>query len=128
MSKTLLNFWLDAAMLVTVVVAGWVSAMMQVVFPAPTSASGWTLWGLSYNQWRDVQFYSLCVFGVLALEHLVLHWTWICSVLATQVLRLKNRPDEGNQALYGVAAFITVVTVSMAAILAALVSIRHPLP
>jgi hypothetical protein len=126
LSMAFLNFWLDAALLVSITFVLWVSTMMQVVFPAPTTAAGWELWGLSFDQWRNVQFYGLCVCAVLALEHVVLHWTWVCSVLTTQVLRLKSRPDEGSQAVYGVATFIVLLIVVMTSLLAALLTVKHP--
>ena len=73
MSRSLINFWLDLSLLVVLVCVGWISAMMRIVFPAPTSADGWKLWGMSFNQWSDFQFGALCLFGLLAVEHLVLH-------------------------------------------------------
>lgn len=126
MSKTLFNFWLDAALLVAITFVVWVSVMMQVVFPDPTRAGGWELWGLSYDRWRDTQFYSLCVCALLALEHLVLHWSWVCGVIATRLLRVEKRPDDGVQAVYGVAFFITVLLVMLAGILAAVLTVRPP--
>jgi hypothetical protein len=125
-STALLNFWLDAALFLSVTFVVWVSVMMQYVFPPPTSADGWELWGLSFDQWRDAQFYALCVVALLAIEHLVLHWNWVCSVLATKVLRIKDRPDKGNQAIYGVGTFITILTLILASLLAASLSVKRP--
>lgn len=125
-SRTLLNFWLDVALFLVVTFVLWVSAMMQVVFPAPTAAEGWTLWGLSFNQWRNAQFFSLCLCALLALEHIVLHWNWVCSVIATQVLRVKKRPDEGNQALYGIATFIGIMVLALGSILVAMFTVQRP--
>lgn len=125
-SMALVNFALDAALLVSVAFLAWVSAMMQVVFPAPTTADGWVLWGLSYDQWRDLQFGSLCVFLVLTLEHLTLHWNWVCGVIATKVLHVKYRPDEGLQAVYGVATFIGIMSVVLASVIAAILTVRQP--
>jgi hypothetical protein len=125
-STALLNFWLDAALFLSVTFVVWVSVMMQYVFPPPTSADGWELWGLSFDQWRDAQFYALCVVALLAIEHLVLHWNWVCSVLATKVLRVKGRPDKGNQAIYGVGTFITILTLILASLLAASLSVKRP--
>lgn len=126
LSMALVNFWLDAALFLAILFLVWVSVMLQVVFPAPTSAAGWQLWGLSFDQWRDAQFYSLCGCALLALEHLVLHWNWVCAVLATQILRLKARPDEGSQAVYGVATFILILLAMMAGIIAAILSVQSP--
>ncbi|MDR3636898.1 MAG: hypothetical protein P4L84_24040 [Isosphaeraceae bacterium] len=125
-SMVIVNFWLDAALLLSVAFLGWVSAMMQVVFPAPTAAGGWELWGLTFDQWRDLQFGSLCVFGLLALEHLALHWNWVCGVIATKVLRVKNRPDEGINAVYGVATFIGILTVMLASVIVAILTVKRP--
>jgi len=124
--RTLLNFWLDATLFVAITFVVWVSAMLQFVFPPPTLAEGWKLWGLSFDQWRDVQFASLCVCALLAIEHLVLHWNWVCTVLATRVLRIKARPDEGVQTIYGVGTFIVILTVLMGGIVAAVLTVEHP--
>jgi len=126
-SMALINFWLDATLLATISFVGWVSAMLQVVFPAPTAAAGWELWGLSYNQWHDAQFCSLCLFALLVLVHVMLHWNWVCSLIATQVLRAKCRPDEGLQTIYGVATLIGLLTVIAGTIIAAILSVKHPL-
>jgi hypothetical protein len=125
-SRTLLNFWIDAGLLLSIVLVGWTTAMMQVVFPAPTTAAGWALWNLSYDQWRDVQSICLGVGALLALEHLVLHWNWVCSVLATQVLGLKSRPDEGLQAVYGVGTLIVILTIMLGGIIVAILTVQHP--
>ena len=124
----LLNFWLDLALLLTLLFVGWVSAMMRVVFPAPTSADGWKLWGLTFNRWSDIQFFGLCAFGLLAIEHLVLHWNWVCSLIATKILRTKNRPDESNQAVFGVGTFITVLMAMLAGLIAAMLNVHRPMP
>jgi hypothetical protein len=67
---------------------------------------GWTSWSLTYDQWRDVQFATLCTFGFGILVHVMLHWNWVCSVIATQVLHIRERPDKGMQTIYGVATLI----------------------
>lgn len=126
MSTALFNFWVDLVLLVAVVFTGWVSAMLQYVFPQPTSAGGWELWGLDYNQWRDLQFFSLGLCALLALEHVVLHWTWVCSVLTTHVLRSKTRLDEGAQVIYGVGFFIVLLLVLVATIVVAAVTVNPP--
>lgn len=122
MSMALVNFWLDACLFVSLIFIMWVSVMLQLVFPPPTEAAGWSLWGLSYNDWQRVQFYAQCVFALLAVEHVVLHWNWVCSIIATQVLRVKSRPDEGVQAVYGVGTFITILVIVMGALIAAMAS------
>ena len=127
MSMAVVNFWLDAALFVTIAFVMWVSVLLQVVFPAPSETAGWQLWSLTYDQWRNVQFAALAIFALLAIEHVVLHWNWVCTMLATRVLRLKKRPDEGVQAVYGVGTFIVLLVLTMASILAALFAVQHPM-
>lgn len=125
LSRSLLNLWLDGALLVAVLVLVWTSLILRMAFPPPTAARGWKLWGLSYDQWYDLQFSALCVSALLALEHVVLHWNWICSVIAAQVLRVRNRPDEGSQAIYGVGTFIVILIVLLGSLLAAQVAVHR---
>jgi hypothetical protein len=125
-SRAILNFWLDAALFVVVAFVMWVSVMIQVVFPRPTAAEGWRLWGLSFNQWHDAQFYGLCIAALLVVEHIVLHWNWVCSIIATRVLRTRARADEGVQALYGVGTFIGILILMMVGIMAAMCMVRRP--
>jgi hypothetical protein len=117
-SRTLLNFWLDAALLVAILVLLWVSLLLRMIFPRATAAAGWELWGLSFDEWHEVQFFALCACALLALEHLVLHWKWVCGVIASRLLHIKKRPDKGTQALYGVGAFIIILFFLLATLLA----------
>lgn len=122
----MINFCLDSVLFLSLVFVVWVTAMMQLVFPAPTIADGWRLWGWSFNQWRDAQFGAICVCAALAIEHLVLHWNWVCGIIATKILRSKNRPDEASQAVYGVGTFIFLLLVMLAGVIAATVCVQPP--
>ena len=126
-SLAIINFWLDAALFLAIVFVMWVTVMLQMVFPPPTESQGWTLWGLDYNQWHQTQFFALCLSALLAVEHLVLHWNWVCTIMATRILRLKNRPDEGIQAVLGVGTFISVALVILGSILVATFMVKKPL-
>ncbi len=123
---SLINFWLDAALLATVTFVGWVAVMMQVVFPEPTLAAGWTLWGLTYNQWHDLQFGSMCFCSIVILLHVMLHWNWVCSVVAAQILGLGRRPESGMQTIYGVATMIVLFSLILGGVIAALLTVRQP--
>ncbi len=125
-SRTMLNFVVDASLLFAAMSMTWVSVMLMVVFPVPTRTEGWTLLGMDFNQWRQIQFGLLMVTTLLALEHLVLHWKWVCGVIVTKILKLKNRPDEAIQAVYGVAAFIGVLMMMGALIVVAMLIVQKP--
>jgi hypothetical protein len=125
-SMSVINFWLDASLLVVLLLLGWVSAVLQIVFPAPTMAAGWTLWSLTYDQWRDIQFAILCTFAMGILVHVMLHWNWVCSVVATQVLHTRERPDEGMQTIYGVATLIILLHIIAVGVILAILFVRRP--
>jgi len=125
-SRTMLNFIIDAMLLVAAVSMSWVTVMLMVVFPIPTRTEGWKLWGMDFNQWRQVHFALFVVVALLALEHLVLHWKWVCGVIVTKILKLKNRPDEGIQAVYGVGAFIGMLLFMGAGIVVAKLMVDIP--
>lgn len=127
-SKAVFNFWIDVALGCSVVLLMWISAMMQAVFPKPTRAEGWTLWGWTYDQWRDAQFVTMCICMLLALEHVVLHWNWVCGVIVTKILRLKQKPNEATQMLYGIAFCFFLFGIAMLTTMAAAFMVRSPHP
>ena len=125
-SRTMLNFVVDAALLSAAVALAWVSVMLMVAFPVPTRTEGWKLFGMDFNQWRQVQFGLLVVAALLALEHLVLHWKWVCGVIVTKILKLKTKPDDAIQAVYGVGFFIGSLLCMGAAIVACMLCVVKP--
>jgi hypothetical protein len=125
-SVSVVNFWIDAFLLLLLTGLGGVTAILQVAFPAPTLADGWTLWGLTFDQWHDIQFGALCLFAVGILIHVMMHWNWICSVIATQIVRARRRPDEGMQTIYGVITLIVLLHLIAAVVIAAMLCVRRP--
>ncbi len=125
-SVSVINFWIDVSVLVLLCLLGWVSAVLQFIFPAPTAADGWSLWGLSYDRWHDVQFTILCLFAAAIVLHVMMHWNWVCSVIATQIVRARERPDEGMQTIYGVATLIVLLHLIGAGVIAAMFGVHQP--
>jgi hypothetical protein len=125
---SVINFWLDLTILIVMLLLGWVAATLKIVFPAPTMAAGWTLWGMTYDQWHDIQFGILCLFALGVMVHVMLHWNWVCSVVATQVLKTKNRPDEGTQTIYGVLTLILLLHILGFGVIIALFTVHRPPP
>ena len=125
-SMSVINFWLDATLLFVLLVLGWEAAILQFLFPAPTLAAGWTLFGLTFDQWHDIQFATLCTFALGILVHVMLHWNWVCSVIATQILKTRDRPDEGKQTMYGVLTLMVLLHVIGAGVILALFFVHRP--
>lgn len=109
LTRTVVNFWLDALLLIMLSAYGAAAAIVYLVFPAGTTAAGWSLWGLDYDQWCGLQFGILCVFAIGILIHVMLHWTWVCSVLTRNLLGRTALPDNGTRTLYGVGLLIVLL-------------------
>ncbi len=122
----MINFWIDVTLLVLLLALGWVSAVLQFVFPAPTAAVGWSLWGLGYDRWHDVQFSVLCLFAAGIVIHVMMHWNWVCSVIATRIVRARQRPDDGMQTIYGVATLIVLLHLVGAGVIVAMFCVNQP--
>ena len=111
-SRTLVNFWLDTLLAVVFVVLSVSAVVVQFVFPPGIAAGGWTLWGMSYGQWCSIQFSLIATLGLGVLVHVMLHWTWVCSVLVKRVLHQGQLPDNGTRTIYGVGLLICLLVIS----------------
>lgn len=122
--KTLINFWLDAVLLLLFLVQAWLLTVVALVFPRGDLRS--TIWGAGFADWLDGLFVIFCTFGVGVTLHVMLHWTWICGTIATRLLGRKASKDDGTQTLLGVGFLIVLLHGLGAAILAARLSLLSP--
>lgn len=125
-SMSIVNFWLDAALLSLLTVYGWILGVLRFVFPTPSTAVGWTLWGWDFDQWWDFQFNVVCAFAIGVLIHVMLHWNWVCSVIANQIVRVRKRPDDSMQTIYGVGTLIVLLHLIAFGLIAAMYGIHRP--
>ena len=105
--------------------------MTRYVFPVATKTAGWTLWGLDYLVWIDIQFATLCVMLAAVLLHVMLHWTWVCGVVENWQRKRRGAPagkkvDTGNRTLWGVGLLIVLLNVLGLGIAIAALSVRGP--
>lgn len=130
MSKTVINFWLDSALLVMFLVLLWSATIVRFVFPPGPDADGWLLWGGGYRAWSDFQFATLCVFALGVLIHVMLHWTWVCGVATTRFSRKpagqRTKLDDGQRTIIGVGAMIVILNIMGIGIAAAVLMVQGP--
>ena len=131
-NKTHINFWVDVFLLVVFLLLCWSSVVVRYVFPVATKSAGWTLWGLDYLAWSDIQFATLCVMLATVLLHVMLHWTWVCGVLESWQRKRRGtaatgkKTDTGNRTLWGVGLMIVILNVLGLGIALAALSIQEP--
>jgi hypothetical protein len=130
LSKTVINFWLDSLLLVLFLLLIWVALVVRFVFPPGPAAGEWLLWGRDYNQWCDIQFAILSLVAFTVLVHLMLHWSWVCGVIATRFWShgtgAKKMPDDGTRTIWGVGTLIVVLNVIGIGLAAAAITVRAP--
>jgi hypothetical protein len=127
MSKTTLNFLLDSALLLTFMTAAVTAVIVRFVFPPGTQADGSMLWGASYDAWVGFWFNILATMALMVLVHVMLHWSWVCGVVAQRLSKRCGRVvriDEANQTVYGVGLLVVLFMISGAVIAAAALGIR----
>jgi hypothetical protein len=125
MTRTLINFILDATLLINFSALIFSSVITRFVFPPGPDARGWRLWGLSYDQWASVQFATVAIMALGVLVHVMLHWSWVCGVVATRLARDKRAQlNEGTQTIYGVGLLILLFNLLGLAIAIAALTIR----
>jgi hypothetical protein len=56
----------------------------------------------------------------------MLHWSWVCSVITTRLLRRSGKVDDGIQTLYGVGTLIAVILLTIGLVIVAEAMIRRP--
>lgn len=112
-SRPAWHFIVDVILLVAISALTWASAVLQFVFPRPTRADGWTLWGWGYDAWSNLRFGLLCAFVAMVLLHVMLQWDWVCNFIASRLSRWRGKRvtiPKAIRTIYGVATLIMLLT------------------
>ena len=128
LSRTTINFWLDTFLLLLFLVLSWVAVVTRFIFPPGPDANGWKLWGWDYDHWCGLQFAVLGTLALAILIHVMLHWTWVCGVVASWLGQKKNASrDDGSRTLWGVSLLIVVFNLVGLAVAAATLMVEAPM-
>jgi hypothetical protein len=121
------NLVLDVGLLVVFVALLFTAVVVRFVFPPGPAAGGWRLWGLDYDAWGGIQFGLVATLALGVLVHVMLHWSWVCNMVAGRCLKTRQgRVDDGLQTIYGVGLLIVLLTAVGVALAAAVLTIRGP--
>lgn len=127
-SRATINFWLDALLALLLVSLAIVSTIAQFVFPPGTGAKGWLLWGMNFNQWASIQYGVLAAFGLACVLHVMLHWSWVCTIVAKKLLHNTAIPDDGVQTIIGVGFLIALLLTGATVVGVAMMTVQMPVP
>jgi len=102
------------------------AVVVRFVFPPGPAAGGWTLWGHDYDAWGGIQFALVAILAGGILVHVMLHWSWVCNVIASRVAGRGSRVDDGLQTIYGVGLLIGLLVSVGAALAVAVLTVKGP--
>jgi hypothetical protein len=105
-TRTSTNFWLDLVSLVVMIGLAMTGGLIHFVLPPGTGHSH-TLFGLGRHDFGQVHFYLAVAAVVLLAVHVLLHWSWICCVLAKALGR--TAPSRRTQITSGLSLLFGVV-------------------
>jgi hypothetical protein len=126
LSPAVINFWLDAVLMLAFVALSITAVIVQFVFPPGVTAKGWLLWGMDFGQWSSIQFATLAVLGFGVVVHVMLHWQWVCGVVVRKLLHRKELPDDGIRTIYGVGLLIGLLLTGATIVGIAMLTIQMP--
>lgn len=113
MNRTFINFITDALAALAMVGMIATGIILRFALPPGTSRS-LALWGLTRHQWGDLHFWlALAALGVV-LIHIVLHWTWVVSVVRRWLIGGEQVTPSGRVRALAAAATATVLALSLA--------------
>jgi len=95
MSKSAVNFLVDAVALAAIMLLGATGILIRYVLP-PGSGHFSQLWGRDRHQWGQIHFWIAVVLLCTVVLHLFLHWQWIVSTV-------RGRPGSRSAMRIGLA-------------------------
>ena len=109
MRKTTLNFIVDLAAWVVILLLAATGLVVRYVLPAGSGGRGGgsqlLLWGLGRHDWGAVHFWASVALGGLVVLHIVLHWSWVCTTTRRHLPSFAQWPSSTSktlQNLYGI--------------------------
>ncbi len=128
-SRTDVNFCLDVTLLALFLAVCTLSVILEFIFPSGPQADGWLLWGKDFGEWSRIRFGFLATLAAAVVLHVMLHWSWVCGVVASRLGAKKSGAtahDDPSRTLWGVGLLIVVVNVVGLIVAAAALTIQSP--
>jgi hypothetical protein len=104
--------------------------ILEFIFPSGPYADGWLLWGNDFGAWSRLRFGFLATMAAAVVLHVMLHWSWVCGVVASRLGAKKSGAavhDDPSRTLWGVGMLIVIVNVVGFVVAAAALTIQAPI-
>ena len=116
MKRNYLHLFVDVALVLTMLTL--LATGLLIAYVLPPGHGGDRVWSLTRHDWGSVHLYvALATFAIIAL-HVVLNWTWVCTVCAKVWHRDAKRPSVVARNLSGV-GFVLIVAAAVGGFLLA---------
>lgn len=129
MTRSSVNFIVDAVVALLFLCVLGVASIVHFIFPAPSRAQGWSVWGRDLDRWTIIEVVTISLFAIAVLVHLSFHWTWVCGFITARVSkRTRHRitMTPSVRTLYGVCVLVCALTVLAAVYTAASFATLEP--
>jgi len=129
LTRTDVNFWLDFLLLILFVALCTLSVILEFIFPVGPQADGWLLWGHDYAEWSRIRFIVLSAMAAAVVLHVMLHWSWVCGVVASRLGAKKSGAashDDPSRTLWGVGLLIVAFNLIGVVVALAALTIQSP--
>ena len=100
---------------------------LLIAFVLPPRSHMASVWGLTRHSWGELHFYLAVSALVVMFVHLVLHWSWVCTV-ASRLIHRAATPTAWQRRVAGVVGLGFVVAVVLVFLAAAELSKRPDSP
>lgn len=116
MSRSKLNFIIDAAMFVVLLAIVWTGILIWTALPPGIRGGhGLTLWGLNRHEFGDIHMYLGIAFLILTGLHLWLHWGWFACKL-TNVIKTDHHGSMQKRKVHAMIIVFVILILAIASL------------
>jgi len=116
MSRSKLNFIIDAAMLVVLLAIIWTGILIYTVLPPGIrGGQGLILWGMNRHQFGDIHMYLGIALLILTGLHLWLHWRWFAGKI-TEMIKTTNLKNVEKRRIHTLIIIFAIFVLAIASL------------
>ncbi|RLT19865.1 MAG: hypothetical protein DWI29_04760 [Planctomycetota bacterium] len=79
---------------------------------------------MDFHQWSSLQYGLTCAFGFATANHVMLHGSWVFTIVARRPVKQTEFPDDGVQKIHGVGLLIGLLLIGAFTVGTAMITIQ----